>query len=399
MNTLFLAQRVPYPPNKGEKIRTFHQIEYLLNENHRIFLCSPYTSEDELEFFEKFTQKYGVQSKNCKLGNKYLRYLSGILTHKPLSVTNFYSVKFQKIIDSLIANESFQNIVCTSSSMAEYIFHSSTLFKTKKRPKLVMDFMDLDSDKWSQYASSSSIPMRWIYKREAELLASYEKKICQLFDICFFISQSEVDLFCKRVECARPPLAIGNGIATDYFVPRNRPSTNDHPVFIFTGVMDYKPNIDAVVWFTKNVWPKIIEKYDRAVFIIAGMNPVPEIVALANIRGVEVTGFIDDILPYYHRSDIFVAPLRIARGVQNKILQSFSCGIPVVSTTMGAEGIDCTDEQDILIADTADDFFDNIDKLVNNTNLYNSIKDSALKLVQRHYSWNGKLSTLGRILE
>lgn len=340
-----------------------------------------------------------MQSKNRKLGNKYLRYLSGILAHKPLSVTNFYSGKLQKILDSLIANESFQNIVCTSSSMAEYIFNSSTLFKTKNRPKLVMDFMDLDSDKWNQYANSSSIPIRWVYKREAELLSNYEQKICQLFDVSFFISQAEVDLFCERSKCAKKPLAIGNGIDTDYFIPRIQTSNNDHPVFIFTGVMDYKPNIDAVLWFTNYVWPRIIGKYDLSKFIIAGMNPSSDIKALANIQGVEVTGFVEDILPYYHRSDIFVAPLRIARGVQNKVLQAFSCGIPVVSTSMGAEGIDCTDGQNVLVADTADAFFDKIDMLINNTNLYNSIKDNALELAHKRYSWSGRLSALGRILE
>ncbi len=340
-----------------------------------------------------------MKSKSCKLGNRYLRYLSGLLTRKPLSVTNFYSSKLQKIIDRLIADESFQNIVCTSSSMAEYIFNSSTLFKTKKMPKLVMDFMDLDSDKWNQYANSSSIPIRWVYKREAELLSNYEEKICQLFDTSFFISQSEVDLFLEHAECTKKPLAIGNGIDTNYFVPRNQSTLNNNPVFIFTGVMDYKPNIDAVLWFTKHVWPKIIDEYDKPKFIIAGMNPVSEIVVLAKIQGVEVTGYVEDILPYYHRSDIFIAPLRIARGVQNKVLQSFACGIPVVSTTMGAEGIDCTDGQEILIADTAEDFFENIQKLLSNTNIYQSIKDNALELVQNHYSWSGKLSTLSHILE
>ncbi len=394
-----MAQRVPYPPNKGEKLRTFHQIEYLLSEGHRIYLCSPYISNDELVFFEQITQQYGVQSQNCKLGSRHLRYLSGILTHKPLSVSNFYSRKLQKIVDNLISKELLQNIVCTSSSMAEYVFKSTTLFTIAKRPKLVMDFMDLDSDKWNQYAKSSNIPMKWIYNREADLLSSYEIKVYHQFDFSFFISQAEVDLFCKRTKCVNKPLAIGNGIDTDYFVPRGQPFKKNHPVFIFTGVMDYKPNIDAVLWFTKHVWPRVLDKYDKSTFIIAGMNPVSEITGLSSIQGIEVTGFVEDILPYYHRSDIFVAPLRIARGVQNKVLQSFSCGIPVVSTSMGAEGIDCVNGRDILIADTAEYFFENIDKLITDASYYNSIKDSALELVQEHYSWSGRLSTLGRILE
>ena len=165
MKTLYLSQRVPYPPNKGEKIRTFYQIKYLLENGHAIFLCCPYTSNDEIELFKQFTDRYGVHTQQCKLGSKVLRYFSGIVSHKALSVSNFYSLRLQEIIDQLISNETFQNIVCTSSSMAEYIFNSSALPKSKNRPKLIMDFMDLDSDKWMQYSDSSTFPIKWIYKR------------------------------------------------------------------------------------------------------------------------------------------------------------------------------------------------------------------------------------------
>jgi len=398
VKTLYLSQRIPYPPNKGEKIRTFHQIKYLLENDHDIFLCCPYTSDDELELFKQFTDQYGVHTQQCKLGSKVLRYFSGLVSHKALSISNFYSLRLQEIIDQLISNESFQNIVCTSSSMAEYIFNSSTLLKSKNRPKLIMDFMDLDSDKWRQYGDSSTFPMKWIYKRESALLENYEQNIYRFFDICFFISQAEVDLFCQKNEYTEIPLAIGNGIEYESFTPAIHPPNNNDPVFIFTGVMDYKPNIDSILWFTNNVWPKITINYSESRFIIAGMNPVPSILALTKVKGIEVTGFVDEILPYYHQSDFFIAPLRIARGVQNKVLQAFSCGLPVISTSMGAEGIDYTDGKNILIADTPDAFFDSIEMLIKNKFLYQSLKDNALLLIKNHYSWDVKLATLGKIL-
>lgn len=399
MKTLYLSQRVPYPPNKGEKIRTFHQIKYLLENDHEIFLCCPYTSDDELELFKQFTNQYGVHTRQCKLASKVLRYFSGMVSHKALSVSNFYSLRLQEIIDQLIINESFQNIVCTSSSMAEYIFKSSAISESKSRPKLIMDFMDLDSDKWKQYSDSSTFPMKWIYRREFKLLSKYEQKIYRFFNICFFISQAEVDLFCQNNECTEKPLAIGNGIEDESFTPAIHPPENDDPVFIFTGVMDYKPNIDSVLWFTENVWPKVTKKYPEAKFIIAGMNPVSGILDLTNVKGIDVTGFVDDILPYYHQSDFFIAPLRIARGVQNKVLQAFSCGLPVIASSMGAEGIDYTDGKDILIADTADAFFDSIERLINNKILCQSLKENALKLVKNHYSWDVKLTPLEKILK
>ena len=351
MKTLYLAQRIPYPPNKGEKIRTFNQIKYLLDQGHEIIVCCPYTTEAELGHIKQLTDQYLVQTHHSKLGPKVFRYFSGLVSRKAMSISNFYSRRLQAIFDQLVTDESFQNIVCTSSSMAEYVFNSSALFKSRTRPKLVMDFMDLDSDKWRQYGDSSAFPMNWVYRREAALLAKYEQKIYRSFDTCFFISQAEVDLFCNKYPCSEKPLAIGNGIDYQYFSPAVRPPGNREPVLIFTGVMDYKPNVDAILWFTKNVWPGVINNYPDSRFIIAGMNPAPSIHALTKTKGIEVTGFVDDIVPYYHQSDIFVAPLRIARGVQNKILQAFSCGLPVISTSMGAEGIDYTDRKNILIAD------------------------------------------------
>jgi glycosyltransferase involved in cell wall biosynthesis len=129
------------------------------------------------------------------------------------------------------------------------------------------------------------------------------------------------------------------------------------------------------------------------------MNPVQSILTLANHKGIEVTGFVDDILPYYHQSDFFIAPLRIARGVQNKVLQAFSCGLPVIATSMGAEGIDYTDGKNILIADTPDAFFDSVERLISNKDLYQSIKENALKLIKNHYTWDAKLAPLEKILK
>jgi sugar transferase (PEP-CTERM/EpsH1 system associated) len=283
--------------------------------------------------------------------------------------------------------------------MAEYVFRSSTLSKVNNKPKLVMDFMDLDSDKWRQYSESSSFPMKWVYNREARLLAKYENKVHNAFDTSFFISQAEVDLFCHQHVCQRNPLAIGNGIELDSFTPAPTPPDNTDPVFIFTGVMDYKPNIDSVLWFAEYVWPRITNNHPESRFIIAGMNPVSSVLALAKDKRIEVTGFVDDILPYYHQSDFFIAPLRIARGVQNKILQAFSCGIPVIATSMGAEGIEYTNGENILIADTPDDFLDNIERLVSNKNLYNSLKVNAQKLIKDHYTWDAKLAPLADMLK
>jgi sugar transferase (PEP-CTERM/EpsH1 system associated) len=396
-NTLYLAQRVPYPPNKGEKIRSFHQIEYLLQNNHKISLACPYDESTDLDNIAQLESKLNISVISERLSPKYIRYSAGLLLHKPLSVSNFYSKKLQQNVDQLILKNAFDNIVCTSSSMAEYIFKSEALPKLNPRPRLIMDFMDLDSDKWRQYSKQSSLPMKWVYARESNLLSKYEHRINDLFDSCFFISQDEVDLFCKLNSSDKKPVSIGNGIDMTVFRPAQTPPQNNHPVLIFTGVMDYKPNVEAVTWFADKVWPRITGKYPQARFVVAGMNPVQSILELKKKKGIEVTGFVDDILPYYHQSDIFVAPLRIARGVQNKVLQAFSCGLPVIATSMGAEGIEYQNGTNILIADSAEDFFSQLDELVTNRDLFHEIRKNALDLVRDRYSWEGQLEKLSEL--
>jgi len=307
-------------------------------------------------------------------------------------------VLLQAKVDELLTQTNFDAIICTSSAMAEYIYKSKNLKLLPKQPVLLMDFMDLDSDKWQQYSNSSKIPMKWIYQREAKILLNYEQQITRDFDTSFFIADAEVNLFKQQSTSVGKVLTMGNGMDTDSFIPAPTAPQNEAPVFLFTGVMDYKPNVDAVVWFVEKVWSAIITKYPKAKFIIAGMKPSAQVKELEKLTGIDVTGFVDDILPYYHRSDYFVAPFRIARGVQNKVLQAFACGLPVISTTMGAEGIDCKVEKDILIANTADEFLQCVERLEHDKPLKEKLKTNALTLIHEHYSWAGKLQVLDDVL-
>jgi sugar transferase (PEP-CTERM/EpsH1 system associated) len=394
LNILFLAQRVPYPPNKGEKIRTFNQLKYLTELGYNITVCAPIENDSDSSNFIELQQKYGCNTVFAKLQPKPLRLITGLIQNKALSVANFYNKALQKQFDTQLAENLFDAIICTSSAMAEYIYNSNVIGRLNNKPKLIMDFMDLDSDKWQQYASSSTWPMSWIYKREAKLLAHYERNIVSTFDCSFFIADAEVNLFLAQSPNLGKVLTMGNGMDTELFSPAPAPTNNDAPVFVFTGVMDYKPNIDAVVWFTTEIWPELLNKYPKAKFIIAGMNPTPQIQRLADINGITVTGFVDDILPYYHQADYFVAPFRLARGVQNKVLQAFACGLPVISTPMGAEGIDCVDGESILIASSPTDFVSCVERLEADKNLRQSIKANALALINNEYSWPSKLNVL-----
>jgi len=403
VNILFLAQRVPFPPNKGEKIRTFNQLKHLAEKKHKISVCAPIEQREDVDYFKELADKYCENISNHALTVKPLRLLKGLLKGQALSVANFYINELQSKFDCLLQEECFDVVICTSSAMAEYIYKSKVLSGLKRKPLLLMDFMDLDSDKWRQYADSSSWPMKWVYQREAKLLSRYEQQTTNYFDTSFFIADAEVELFKSQHNgvgkgSIGEVLTMGNGMDTELFVPVDKSPENESPVFIFTGVMDYKPNIDAVVWFVESIWGNVIKIYPKARFIIAGMNPSSAVKGLVNITGVEVTGFVDDILPYYHQADYFVAPFRIARGVQNKVLQAFACGLPVISTSMGAEGIDCVQDEHILIANNEVEFLSAVEKLERDKVFRSTIKQNALSLIHEHYSWQGKLQVLDEVL-
>jgi sugar transferase (PEP-CTERM/EpsH1 system associated) len=398
MNILFISHRVPFPPNKGEKIRTFHQIQHLSELGHKIHLFSPYEDATELGYFETLRESLCSSVEATQLKNKATRLLTGFIKGQSMSVANFYDKTLQQKFDQFLSVNSVDAIICSASSVAEYIFKSTVLNTLDKKPLLIMDFMDVDSDKWGQYQHSSSFPMSRVYAREQQLLAHYEKEIVKQFDASYLIAQAEVTLFNQNVMKSDKVHVMGNGLDTSTFYPPKVKQPNAAPVFLFTGVMDYKPNEDAVIWFVNTCWPSIITQHPNARFIIAGMNPSTDITKLTNDKSIEVTGFVDEILPYYHQADIFVAPFRLARGVQNKVLQAFACALPVISTPMGAEGILCQADQDILVASTPDEFIAKANQLITQPELAKSIGQSALHIIQKHYSWQSQLQPLVNLL-
>jgi sugar transferase (PEP-CTERM/EpsH1 system associated) len=399
MKILIIAQRCPYPPNKGEKIRTFHQLKYFNECGHDVILASPYEDDSEHTYFNALAKKYCRNVLYAKLPAKPIRLMSGVLKNKALSISNFYSAKLQSKIDDILASQEVDVIFCSASSVSEYIFRSKVYPELKQPPKLIMDFMDVDSDKWAQYQKSHQWPLSAVYGRESRLIANVEAKIVKKFDHCLLITQAEVDLFQSIHGNVKNLSAIENGLDTNMFYPPVNSRQTLNPNFLFAGVMDYAPNIDAVIWFIDLVWPAVKKNWPSAKFCIAGMNPTEKIKKLQLKEGIEVTGFVDDIKPYFDKANIFIAPFRIARGVQNKVLQAFACGLPVIASSMGAEGIRCSVEQDILLADTPEQFINRIEQLTNNQECYSYISNNALKNITNNYSWESILQPLEILLK
>lgn len=399
MAILFITQRVPYPPNKGEKLRTYHQIKHLLDKGYGITVACPIADKQEAEYAQALTDKLGVEVISAPLRNTALSYVSAILTGQSLSEAKFHSAQLTSLIHQALISQNYTAIICSASSLAQYLWDLPSALANSMSCIKVMDFMDLDSDKWAQYATKAPWPMHWIYSREAEKIKQLEQRVVDQFDRSFFISQKEVDLFESQNPhlIQRRVLAIGNGIETEYFSPKPIQEKQALKTYLFVGVMDYKPNIDAVLWFCEYVWPSILRRTPHARFVIAGMSPSKVIKDLAKQPSIQVTGFVENILPYFHQADVFVAPFQIARGVQNKVLQAMACGIPVITSSLGAEGIEAVHQEELLIANNTNQYMEIIEQLTD-PRRYQVVANAAIARIEMDYSWDGQLKLLNQLV-
>lgn len=389
MDIVVLSHRLPFPPNKGEKIRTYNQLEYLRKSGCNIKLFCVVDSDEELSLAQEYESVTGISVVAVKYRFRKWSMLLGLCSGRALTVSNFYCRGLQKKLDEHASSNTINSVYCTSSAMAEYLFKAdSWVLEHKALRRDLIDFMDLDSDKWSQYRKISGFPMTLIYWYEEKLLARYESEIQKYFDVCIFISENEKDLFLSKLNKSVKNIhVVGNGVDLEEFRVDERTFKTNEKTLLFSGVMDYLPNENAMQWFVKHVWPDIKLGHSDIHLVIAGMNPSPAIKNMAEDDSITVTGYVENMLSYYHEASIFVAPFQIARGVQNKILQAFACGLPVVTTPIGAEGIECKDEVHCLLAADAEKFKFQLNRLLNDENCYNRVRRNAIELVNDHYTW------------
>jgi sugar transferase (PEP-CTERM/EpsH1 system associated) len=414
MNILFVCHRIPYPPNKGDKIRSFNEIKFL-SEGHNIFLATTLDEPSDSRYLpelEKYTKKiYATYfSKKGKL-------IRNAFSNKPFSVANFYDRSIQEFVDETLQNNDINAVICFCSSMAEYIFMSKAYRNKGSRPiNLIMDFVDLDSDKWLQYAKYAKFPLSLLFTFENRRLSEYELKINELFDETIFVSGREVDVFQEVYPEAKNINVIPNGVDTEYFTPAGGMGKTkwldlvnkvnglwenikrENNILVFTGFMDYFANEDGVEWFCRYIFPKIRSAVPNTEFFIVGNRPTNLVWALSEMEGVNVTGYVEDIREYYWMADVCVMPLRIARGLQNKVLEAMATGNAVVSTSNASDGIICHKGVDIVIEDNEDEFSQAVISLLQDKDKRERIGKMAVENIRRYYSWKENLVKLKELL-
>lgn len=393
MRVLMLTHRIPYPPNKGDKIRSFHVLRHLA-AHHEVMLATLVDDAADLPHLEVLRgfAPTVLHSRIDQRGRK-LSSLVALLTGEPITLRHFYQRDLQASIDDLIEREGVDAVFCSSSPMAEYVFrsrHADTLLRAAIR---AMDLIDVDSFKWAQYAERSPWWSSWIYRREARVLAAYERRIGAGFGHLFVVSEQEREFF-----PGGPPAhlrAMANGVDLDFFSPQFAAAGPlPSPAVVFTGAMDYWPNVEGICWFVAHVWPLVRQQMPDARLYIVGNRPDAQVKRLAGANGITVTGFVQDVREYIAGAAVCVAPLRIARGIQNKVLEAMAMGKAVVASPQAFEGIAAEAGRDLLVAEDPGVFASEVLALLRDPSRALDMGRQARLRMEENYAWERNLQRL-----
>ena len=391
MRVLYLCHRIPYPPNKGDKIRAFHQLRAMATR-HEVDVFTLVDDAGDLAYQEPlagYCHQLTVARVHPKMAR--LRALRFLLTQQPLTVPYFYSAELQAEVQRALLRRSYDRIFVYCSAMAQYVESAGQI-------PMVTDLVDVDSDKWTQYATFTRFPLSAIYRREGRCLEAYERRVCAKSSCVVVTTEREAKLV-RQISPATHVQVVPNGVDTAYFDPAVVPPDRTVPTVIFTGDMSYFPNQEAVNYFARKVLPLIRGSHPEARFLIVGRNPSRDVLQLQRIHGVEVTGFVPDVRNYLAKAHVAVAPFTIAAGIQNKILEAMAYGLPVVATSRTAQGLLPSVADMVDTGDTAEEMASKIVRLLRDLDLARRKGVEGRRRVAGEYRWEQSLDRLLQLLE
>jgi sugar transferase (PEP-CTERM/EpsH1 system associated) len=409
MNILLFSHRTPYPPHKGNQIRPFNVLTSLVARGHNVHLLAFADGAEELATQTKLAEHCAsVRLIPLDHGRARLRALLSLPTSTPPSVAYFNAPQMHEAVALLVAVHNIEAMVVYSSTMSQYV-------PPEFRAHTVVDMADVDSEKWLDYAKEKRPPMSWIYNIEGRRLRSYEYWIVRNFGYSSLHTQREINVLTELTADERKKLIpITNGVDLEKFhpaafqpfapaqVPENeRPFfTDEHaPRLVFTGAMDYYPNTEACLWFAHSIFPTIRAQHPNAQFLIVGSKPTPQVVALKELPGVSVTGFVEDVRPYLAAAKVCVIPLRIARGVQNKALEAMASGRAVIATPDVITGVGATAPDHLLQARDEQEFVNAVLQVLGDEALRTRLERAAREFVERECSWQPLMDRFAALVE
>lgn len=390
---VFISHRFPYPPDRGEKIRGINLLRHL-SQRYRVLLGCLADQESDWQHLDVLR---GICAEVAafpldKRVQKW-RALARIRPGRPLMLDYYANAGLRAWVDQVVAREAVDILYIYSTAMAPYALHHAG-------PRRILDMQDVDSEKWAEYARKSGLPMRLVWAREARTLLAYEREATMACERMLLVSEPECRRFLELApEAEGRVVPIENGVDLDRFAPGavlESPYGEIRPNLVFVGNMDYWPNADAAEWFAREVLPLVRAAEGGAQFWVVGANPGPEIRALATLPGVHVTGRVADVRPYVAHADAVVAPLRIARGIQNKVLEGMALGKPVIATPQAFEGVHATPGRDLLVGEGADRLAALVLEVVRGQ--HPGLGAAGRRAVEQRHTWAASLQRLDEVL-
>ena len=389
MNILYVCHRFPFPPKRGGKIRPFNMIRHLRSAGHQVTVCSLVRSEAEAEeglgiapFCTAF--EAGKVQEPLQMARMVLR----LPLATPSSMGYFYSPELASRIRRLLAEQTWDLIFVHCSSVAQYVEDVRGI------PK-ILDFGDMDSQKWLEYAHYKPWPLSWGYTLEGSKMLRAEKRLAKKFDLCTATTRAERETLDGYGTGAVTDW-FPNGVDALFFCPTDE--LYDLDTISFIGRMDYYPNQECMQRFCKQVWPLLKQHRPTMRLLVVGADPSPEMRSLADLPGVTVTGSVPDVRPYIRGSALMVAPLAIARGTQNKILEAMAMGVPVVTSTIAAGGVDAEAGRHLLVADSAAEITQAILRITENPTERERLASAGRQRMLSHHAWDRSMQRLDDII-
>ena len=386
---MYVCHRVPFPPKRGGKIRPFNMIRHLSDTGHDVTVASLARNSDELGE----SQGLSAHCNNMLVEvisdwAAWPRMVANVPTWQPSSFAYFHSPRLARRIHAALAADRYDLIFVHCSSVAPYVCDVAG-------PAKILDYGDVDSQKWREYAEHRTFPMSRAYWLEAVKLERVEQRLSKSFDLSTCTTRAELESL-RKLGVTGPSDWCPNGVDADFFKPGTMPY--DPQKIAFVGRMDYFPNQQAVHWFCSSVWPALRQARPTLQFQIVGADPSPQVRALAQLPGVTVTGSVADVRPYVQSAALTVAPLTIARGTQNKILESMAMTTPVISSVQAVGGVDAIAGEHLLVANSPTEWVDAIGNLLNSPQRRNSLAAAARARVLSHHSWKASMARFDTLI-
>ena len=391
---LYLVHRLPFPPNKGDKISSSNMLNYF-SGRWRVHLGTFIDDPEDWQYADRVREKCEDSCIVSLTNTSRVRAgLRGLLTGQALSLSYYANDELQDWVASNIERECPDAVLIFSGVMGRFV-------KDRIPPHVpvVFDAEDVDSEKWRSYARSRAWPVSWLYTREADKLLAYEREMAASTQVSLFVSAEEAALFKQLApESAAKAQFRTQGVDSEYFdpqIPHENPYEAGQKVLVFTGAMDYRPNVEAVTWFCEHVLDSVVKRVPDFLFCIVGMKPTDEVQRLARLRGVRVTGGVPDVRPYLAHALAACLPLQLARGIQNKALEAMAMTLPVIATADALVGI--IDYPGVLsrVANDADEMIRAVLEVLAAPRQTNS---AGRACVLEHYNWDTNLRKMERYL-